>query len=168
MIKQKNVGDMVALVQYIKIPYTADLNSLWCYFWYAGKTHNRRFLVVFEGASTLLTPKLPLAAFRTIWVSNKYCLTPPPPPSENNSKLPITVKASNFVILLGENIFCGKLLMVTPWFFLVLKSVQQWPRHWQNQFWPWTLLGSQKFIFSKGDEFRRLSPNFVTLYSFPS
>jgi hypothetical protein len=62
----------------------------------------------------------------------------------------IIVNDSNFVILLGENIFYHKAFLRLPHnFFLVLKSLQQWPRHWPKSFWPWgTLPRHQKFVFT--------------------
>jgi hypothetical protein len=40
------------------------------------------------------------------------------------------------------------------------------PSHWQRPFWPWAMPRPRNFVFSLGDEIRRLSPNFVTPYSY--
>jgi len=52
----KSWGHMVAPV-HKKYQWTADSNSLWCYFLYAGKTHNRRFLEVFRGGLHFCVPQ---------------------------------------------------------------------------------------------------------------
>jgi hypothetical protein len=81
--------------------------------------------------------------------------------------LETTVKSSNFVTLLDENIFFHKTFLTSPHtFFSALKSVQMGPRHWQRPFWPWPMPRPRNFVFSLGDEIRRLSPNFVTPYSY--
>ncbi len=53
----------VQLVVILKYQCTADSNSLWCYFLYAGKTHNRLFLEGFRGGLDFFDPKIALAHF---------------------------------------------------------------------------------------------------------
>jgi hypothetical protein len=46
-----------------------------------------------------------------------------------------------------KTFFLANFLKVTLWFFAVLKSVQQWPRHWPKPVWPWALPGFKNSFF---------------------
>jgi hypothetical protein len=84
------------------------------------------------------------------------------PPS--GSELKNTVKSSNFVILLSENIFFHQTFFILPHNFFWYWSLYSWGL-WilLRQFWP----RPRNFVFRRvKNEIRRPSINFVTLLSY--
>ncbi len=79
-----------------------------------------------------------------------------------------TVKASNFVTLLDENIFFLQTFLRTPHDFFGIEICTDGTYALFEAFWSYTMLRPQKFIFLWGDEIRRPSSNFVTPWSFLS
>ncbi len=75
-----------------------------------------------------------------------------------------TVKSSNFVILLSENIFFLQNFLRLPYnFFWYWNLYRRGLCILLKPVWLWTMASLRNFVFSEGDEIRRPSLNFVTL-----